>query len=156
VSRERARPARPVFVFSVWDLDRHQANGTQGRLISWSPEKPDKDKKALLASHPDLTARFVKEASVNKQELVADVDFIDVAVRQENLTTIPGVPVMVQMPLQPSYGLTIHKTQALSTVNGPNANCAPVFGTRIVARARQSNRDSCSIPQDQAYRAGST
>lgn len=93
---------------------------------------------------------------MNKQELVADVDFIDVAVRQENLTTIPGVPVMVQMPLQPSYGLTIHKTQALSTVDGPNANCAPVFGTRIVARARQPNRDSCSIPQDQAYRAGST
>ena len=107
----------------------------------------------------------MKEASVNKSELVADVDFIDVATRQENLTTIPGVPVMIQMPLQPSYGLTtsvsekntlrhlvanvrggigrtgcyfaflrIHKTQALSTVDGPNANCAPVFGPRIVAR----------------------
>ena len=98
-------------------LDRHLANGTQGRLISWHPEKPDKDKKALLASHPDLTARFVKEGSVSKSELVADIDFIDVAVRQENLTTIPGMPVMVQMPLQPCYGLTIHKTQALSTVD---------------------------------------
>ena len=97
---------------------RHLANGTQGRLISWSPEKPDKDKKALLASHPDLTARFVKEASVSKSELVADIDFIDVATRQENLATIPGMPVMVQMPLQPCYGLTIHKTQALSTVDG--------------------------------------
>ena len=98
--------------------DRHQANGTQGRLISWSPDKPDREKKALLSSHPDLTARFVKEASVNKQQLVADVDFIDVSARQENLATVPGMPVMVQMPLQPCYGLTIHKTQALSKVDG--------------------------------------
>jgi hypothetical protein len=67
-----------AWVLGQWDLDRHLANGTQGRLISWAPEKPDKDKKALLASHPDLTARFVKEASVNKSELVADIDFIDV------------------------------------------------------------------------------
>ena len=98
-------------------LDRHLANGTQGRLISWAPEKPDKEKKAFLASHPDLTAQFVKEASVGKSELVADIDFIDVAPRQENLTSIPGMPVMVQMPLQPCYGLTIHKTQALSIMH---------------------------------------
>jgi len=43
---------------------------------------------------------------VSKSELVADIDFIDVTPRQENLTTIPGMPVMVQMPLQPCYGLT--------------------------------------------------
>ena len=55
---------------------------------------------------------------MNKHELVADADFIDVSVRQENLTTVPSCPVMVQMPLQPCYGLTIHKTQALSTVGG--------------------------------------
>ena len=91
-------------------------------MISWHPEKPDKDKKAVLASHPDLTARFVKEGSVSKSELVADIDFIDVAVRQENLTTIPWMPVMVQMPLQPCYGLTIHKTQALSTADGRRAH----------------------------------
>ena len=118
-------------------LDRHLANGTQGRLISWHPEKPTKDKKALLASHPDLTARFVKEGSVSKSELVADVDFIDVAVRQENLTTIPGMPVMAQMPLQPCYGLTIHKTQALSTVGWRrDALCL-----HSVRRAKQARRD---------------
>ena len=87
-------------------VGRHQANGTQGRLVSWTPERPDKDKKALLASHPDLSARFVKEASVSKPILVADEDFIDVSVRQENLMSVPGAPVMVQMPLQPCYGLT--------------------------------------------------
>ena len=74
---------------------------------------------------------------MNKSELVADVDFIDVATRQENLTTIPGMPVMVQMPLQPCYGLTIHKTQALSTVDGANAPSASVFGTRIEASVCQ-------------------
>ena len=73
-----------------------QANGTQGRVVSWSPEKPDNDKQALLASHPDLTARFVKEASVTKRELVADIDFMDVGPRQENLTTIAGFPIMLQ------------------------------------------------------------
>jgi hypothetical protein len=89
-----------------WTPSRQLANGTQGRLISWAPEKPDNEKKAFLASHPDLTARFVKEASVGRPELVADLDFIDVAPRQENLTLIPGMPVMVQMALQPCYGLT--------------------------------------------------
>ena len=49
---------------------------------------------------------------MGRPELVADLDFIDVAPRQENLTLIAGMPVMVQMALQPCYGLTIHKTQA--------------------------------------------
>ena len=111
-------PAAPIPLLR-WRLrDRRQANGTQGRLISWSPDKLQEEKTVLLASHPDLTARFVKEASVNKHELVADADFIDVSVRQENLTTVPSCPVMVQMPLQPCYGLTIHKVQALSSVGG--------------------------------------
>ena len=34
---------------------------------------------------------------MNKQVLVADEDFIVVSVRQENLNTVPGAPVMVQM-----------------------------------------------------------
>jgi hypothetical protein len=46
--------------------------------------------------------------------MLADVDHIDVIVRQESLTSVPGHPVMVQLPIQPAYALTVHKTQALS------------------------------------------
>jgi hypothetical protein len=53
--------------------------------------------------------------------MLADVDHIDVIVRQESLTSVPGHPVLVQLPIQPAYALTVHKTQALSishTVRG--------------------------------------
>ena len=39
---------------------------------------------------------------------------MDIGVRQETLTTMPGQPVLVQLPLIPAYALTVHKTQALS------------------------------------------
>ena len=39
--------------------------------------------------------------------------FMDVGARQENLA-VKGEPIMLQLPLAPAYGLTVHKTQALS------------------------------------------
>ena len=39
---------------------------------------------------------------------------MDIRVRQETLITMPGQPVLVQLPLIPAYALTVHKTQALS------------------------------------------
>ena len=39
---------------------------------------------------------------------------MDIGVRQETLITMPGHPVLVQLPLIPAYALTVHKTQALS------------------------------------------
>ena len=39
---------------------------------------------------------------------------MDIGVRQETLITMPGQPVLVQLPLIPAYALTVHKTQALS------------------------------------------
>ena len=41
-------------------------------------------------------------------------DHMDIGVRQETLITMPGQPVLVQLPLIPAYALTVHKTQALS------------------------------------------
>ena len=43
-----------------------------------------------------------------------DLDHVDVTARQETLTKCQGQPVLVQLPLVPSYALTVHKTQALS------------------------------------------
>ena len=55
----------------------------------------------------------MKETSLNKQEMLPDLDHMDVGARQETLP-LRGEPVMYQMCLVPAYALTIHKTQALS------------------------------------------
>ena len=54
-------------------LDQRFANGTQGRLLCWFPEKAE-TRKALQSSHPELFARFVKESSLREPELLADID----------------------------------------------------------------------------------
>ena len=76
----------------------------QGRLFWWTPGGVD-SKKALPSSHPELLARFAKEASVKKAELFPDIDTLDIQVRQEPLR-IRGEPQMVQLPLVPAYALT--------------------------------------------------
>ena len=58
---------------------------TQGRLLFFGPE-PEGSKKAIPSSHPEVSARFVKESAVKKRgTFLPDVDMIDVNVRQENL-----------------------------------------------------------------------
>lgn len=80
---------------------------------------------------PDLLARFCKEASLSKQEMLPDVgklsffvcrslcfvcsknpcafpDHMDIGARQENLA-VRGEPIMLQMCVVPAYALTIHK-----------------------------------------------
>ena len=92
---------------------------SQGRLFYWTPGNIEA-KKALPSSHPELLARFAKEASVKKSELFSDIDTIDVQARQETLK-VRGEPQLLQLPIVPAYALTIHKTQALSIkhrVNG--------------------------------------
>ena len=41
--------------------------GTQGRLLSWFPDKLP-HKKAISASCPELTARFMKEGALEKKQ----------------------------------------------------------------------------------------
>ena len=88
-----------------WDVESRFANGTQGRigfflhiamarrpnetqrdspkansrLLCWHPcgEEQQKRRKILQASHPDLSCRFVKESSLNKAELMADIDHVE-------------------------------------------------------------------------------
>ena len=83
-------------------MDQRFANGTQGRLLCWGPEKAE-SRKALQSSHPELFARFVKESSLKKKELLADIDHMDISVRQETLTNVQGQPVLAQLPLIPCY-----------------------------------------------------
>ena len=97
----------------------------QGRLFYWNPGFVD-GKKALPSSHPELLARFAKEASVTKTELFPDIDTLDVVARQEALQ-FRGGPQLLQLPLVPAYALTIHKTQALSIKHRANG-CLEAVG----------------------------
>ena len=122
-------------------VDNRFANGTQGRLLYWYPESVA-EKKALPASFHDLLVRFVKESALSKREMFPDIasrrktccsnvgmkcitcnlflqslfrllDHMDVTARQESLA-IRGDAILLQIPLVPSYALTVHKVQALS------------------------------------------
>ena len=97
-------------------VDQRFANGTQGRLLHFSPSDAavEGSKKAVPASHPNICARFVKESALQKRgHFLPDIDMMDCQVRQENLN-MRGEPIMLQLPLVPAYALTVHKTQALS------------------------------------------
>jgi len=93
-----------VMLVSNLDVQQRFANGTQGRLLYWFPDKLPQKRKAISASCPDLTARFMKETSMSKSEMLADIDFVDVTVRQESVNNVPGNPVQVQLGFVPSYG----------------------------------------------------
>ena len=47
--------------------------GSQGRLLQWHPGACESKRKALPAYCPDLLARFCKESSLSKQEMLPDV-----------------------------------------------------------------------------------
>ncbi len=102
-----------VMLVSNLAVEQRFANGTQGRLMYWNPPRTEKGK-ALYSSHPELLARFVKESALHKREMFPDLDHVDVTARQETLASVPGQPALLQLPIVPSYALTVHKTQALS------------------------------------------
>ena len=80
--------------------------GTQGRLLHWHPGATEHKRRALPAYCPDLLARFCKESSLNKAEMLPDVDHMDIGARQENLA-VRGEPIMLQLCVAPAYVLTL-------------------------------------------------
>ena len=109
-------------------------SGSQGRLLYWTPTKVEGGK-PISATHPELMARFVKESSLRKSEWLPDVDFIDVHCRNETIQGMGGETLLLQMPLAPAFGLTVHKTQALSikhVVDSVWKNSMHRFGQKIV------------------------
>ena len=59
-------------------VDQRFANGTQGRLMHWNPGATESARFALPASHPELLARFVKESSLEKPEMLPEIDHLDI------------------------------------------------------------------------------
>ena len=76
----------------------------------WHPGATESKRQCLPASHPELMARFVKESSLARAELLPDIDHMDLEARHETLH-MKGEPVMVQICVVPCYAMTIHKTQ---------------------------------------------
>ena len=116
-----------VMLISNVAVDQRFANGTQGRLLSWTPASVQ-NKKALSAGHPELTARFAKESAMGAPSMVPEIHFMDLAVRSETLH-VRGEPVLIQLPLVPAYALTTHKTQALSIPHRVFGSLEGVFAT---------------------------
>ena len=89
-----------VMLVSNLAVDQRFANGTQGRLMHWNPGATESARYALPASHPELLARFVKESSLEKPEMLPDIDHMDIGARQENLA-VRGEPILLQLCVAP-------------------------------------------------------
>ena len=63
-----------VMLISNVAVDQRFANGTQGRLLSWTPAAVENGK-ALSAGHPELTARFAKESAMRLTSMVPEARF---------------------------------------------------------------------------------
>ena len=114
-ARQHSKPhLMRCMMVSNLDVEQRFANGTQGRILYWHPDRLPEKRKAVSAASPELMCRFAIEAPMSKSEMLADIDFVDVCVRQETMTNVPGAPVQIQLGVVPAYALTVHKTQSLS------------------------------------------
>ena len=82
----------------------------EGRLLQWHLGATENKRRAIPAYNPDRLAKFCKESSLTKREMLPEIDMMDVGARQENLA-VKGEPIMLQVCVVPAYALTVHKTQ---------------------------------------------
>jgi hypothetical protein len=102
---------RVMLVANV-EVKERFANGAQGRLLSWHPSAVKSGR--LLASHPELLFKFVKEKSWQaKKEFLPEIDYMDVPARSEALSGVKGISIF-QEPFLAAYALTNHKVQSLT------------------------------------------
>ena len=78
-----------VMLLANIDMDQHFANGTQGRLLYWSPSKVE-GRAPLSAMRGDISVRFAKEASIHKENMSIEVDFLDIKPRRETISSFRG------------------------------------------------------------------
>ena len=116
------------------DVENRFANGTQGRIVQWSPDLgiasapklgkrkklgPEDDTPRVTAGDAEVMVRFVHEHALreDRREWVSGVDFIDITPRSEEVPKAKGKPQMTQLQVIPANALTIHKVQALTIKN---------------------------------------
>ena len=84
----------------------------RGRLLQWHPGATESKRRAIPGYNPDLLARFCKESSLTKTQILPEIDYMDVGARQENLV-VRGEPIMLQLCLVPAYALTVAMTATI-------------------------------------------
>ena len=69
---------------------------------------------ALLRHHGTGSWREIGPGArfKNKTEMLSDIDFLDVTVRQETMNNVPGQQIQLQLGVVPCCALTVRKTQA--------------------------------------------
>ena len=114
---------RAMLVANI-DVENRFANGTQGRIVQWSPEvvqSEDKDDKAptVNATDAEVMVRFVHEHALrdSRRNWVSGIDFIDIMPRSEEVPKAKGKPRMTQLQVIAANALTIHKIQALTILH---------------------------------------
>ena len=112
-----------VMLISNIAVNERFANGTQGRLLHWHPGAMESKRSALPSYSSDLLARFCKESSLSKIEMVHDLDFMDLGARQETLN-IRGEPILLQLCVVPAYALTVRRVKTKSCFVLLHLNCS--------------------------------
>ena len=114
---------RAMLVANI-DVENRFANGTQGRIVQWSPEvvqSEDKDDKAptVNATDAEVMVRFVHEHALrdSRRNWMSGIDFIDIMPRSEEVPKAKGKPRMTQLQVIAANALTIHKIQALTILH---------------------------------------
>ena len=68
--RSTTHTMRAMLVANI-AVDQRFANGTQGRVLHWSPHAAAKTSKAVPAYSPEILVRFCKESSTTKAEMMS-------------------------------------------------------------------------------------
>ena len=81
------------------DVPNRFANGTRGRISSWSPDVEDPTLNVVSSNHPELAVRFFHEDAIQsgKQDFLSGVDFIDVTARNETVEKAKGKPKPIEL-----------------------------------------------------------
>ena len=116
VANEQAPHCMRMMLVANIDVPHGFANGASGRILQWHPEGNDgrRQRKSTRANVPGVQVRFIHEEAYksDRNHFLPNVDFMDIQPRKETVATAKGQPSMLQLPFQPAYALTIHKTQA--------------------------------------------
>ena len=68
--RSTTHTMRAMLVANI-AVDQRFANGTQGRVLHWSPDAVAKTSKAVPAYSPEVLVRFCKESSTTKADMTS-------------------------------------------------------------------------------------
>ena len=98
-------------------VDQRFANGTQGRVLHWSPDAVAKASKAVPAYSPEVLVRFCKESSTTKAEMTPG-DGVVVLIRNTMIQqSMSGLRTQTPLSSSPAYSYISHIVQNVARNN---------------------------------------